>query len=282
MPKAVPPATFRNKQLNTVRIVIWEIVIFFVISILLSMVGMGGGVFYVPMFLFFGYDFHSASTISLFLITITGFSASIRFRKAKMVDWQLALVLETFTDLGAFAGGFTSLYFHTSVLKILLGILLIIAAGFTYKSGNKKKSNSGVKHGFGYWNRNFNGYSYSLPLFAIIPVTFLIGYLSGLLGIAGGVFKIPIMILWFGIPTKIAIATSALMVGLTGLVGLGGHLFHTPLDINTAIILGIVVFTGGQIGSRISVKLPEKTVKGTLTVILTLIGLFMIIKSTGF
>ncbi len=258
---------------------IWEIIIFFIISILLSMVGIGGGVFYMPVLLFLGYDFHSASTVSLFLITLTGFSAFTRFRKAKMVDWQLALVLETFTDLGAFAGGATAFYFHSYFLKILLGALLIVAAYFTLKSRNKPESSIIPKQGFGYWTRSFNGYTYSLPLFIVLPLTFTIGYLSGLLGIAGGVFKIPIMILWFGIPTKIAIATSSVMVGLTGLVGLGGHLLHSVLDINTAIILGITVFAGGQIGSRISIKLPEKKVKEALTVILILIGVFMIIKN---
>ncbi len=258
---------------------IWEVVIFFIISILLSMAGMGGGIFYVPLFLFLGYDFHSASTTSLFLITLTGFSAFLRFRKAKMVDWQLALVLETFTDLGAFTGGATALNFDTEILKILLGALLLIAAYFTFKSNDKSVNGTVIKQGFGYWTRRFNGYTYSLPLFAVIPLTFTIGYFSGLLGIAGGVFKVPIMILWFGIPAKIAVATSALMVSLTGLLGLGGHLLHTAVHWKSALILGVAVFAGGQIGSRISIKLPEKGVKKILSLILAAIAVFMILKS---
>ncbi len=256
-----------------------EIVVLLIISIVLSSVGIGGGIFYVPLFLFLGYGFQEASTTSLFLITLTGFSAFLRFRKAKMVDWQLALILETFTDIGAFTGGATSINFHPHLLKIILGLLLLIAAYFTTKPKKDSAAKLTLKTGFGRWNRHFNGYDYSLSLPLIIPLTFSIGYFSGLLGIAGGVFKIPIMILWFGIPAKIAIATSALMVSLTGLMGLGGHLLHTAIDWKTAIILGIVVFIGGQIGSRISLKLPEKKVKLVLAVILAIIAIYMIMKA---
>lgn len=256
----------------------WEIILFLIFSILLSMVGIGGGIFYVPLFLFLGYNFQEASTTSLFLITLTGFSAFLRFRKAKMVDWKLALVLETFTDIGAFTGGATSVHFHSHVLTILLGMLLLIAAWFTIKTRNKPAKTVSIKKTVGQWTRHFNGYEYALNLFLIIPLTFTIGYLAGLLGIAGGVFKIPIMILWFGIPAKIAIATSALMVSLTGLLGLSGHLLHTAIDWKIAIILGVTVFIGGQIGSRISLKLPEKKVKTVLAVILVVIALYMIGK----
>lgn len=256
-----------------------EIVIFLIISVILSSVGIGGGIFYVPLFLFLGYGFQEASTTSLFLITITGFSAFLRFRKAKMVDWQLALILETFTDIGAFIGGATSINFHPHLLKIILGLLLLIAAYFTTKSKKDSTAKLTLKTGFGRWNRHFNGYDYSVSLPLIIPLMFTIGYLSGLLGIAGGVFKIPIMILWFGIPAKIAIATSALMISLTGLMGLGGHLMHTVIDWKTAVILGVVVFIGGQIGSRISLKLPEKKIKLVLAIILAIIAIYMITKT---
>ncbi len=256
-----------------------EIIVFLIISIVLSSAGIGGGIFYVPIFLFLGYSFQESSTTSLFLIAITGFSAFLRFRKAKMVDWQLALVLETFTDLGAFTGGATSFHFHPHLLKLILGLLLLIASYFTIKPKNNATVSIPSGKGFGRWNRHFNGYDYSLSLPIIIPLTFSIGYLSGLLGIAGGVFKIPIMILWFGIPAKIAIATSTLMISLTGLLGLGGHLLHTAIDWKTAAILGVVVFAGGQIGSRISLKLSEKKVKFVLSGILGIIAVYMILST---
>ncbi len=256
-----------------------DILVFFITSIILSSVGIGGGIFYVPIFLFLGYSFPQASTTSLFLITVTGFSAFTRFRKEKMVDWQLALVMETFTDLGAFIGGAVSIKFHPLVLKVILGIILLIAAYFMIKPRVNKLSSAKITTSFGLWHRHFAGYDYYVSLPVVIPVTFIIGLLAGMLGIAGGIFKIPIMILWFDIPAKIAVATSSLMVSLTGLLGLTGHLLHTRIDWQFAIILGFTVFIGGQIGSRISIKLSENRVKLVLSIITAIIGVYMILAT---
>ncbi len=258
---------------------ITAILIFLIVSIILSMVGLGGGAFYVPLLLALGYGFQDASTTSLFLIMVTGFAAFLQFRKAKLVDLQLAFVLETFTDIGAFVGGFTAIHFHENYLKIIFGILLFIASFFILKMQRKKDKTVKLKTGFGYWQREFAGYSYSVFIPAIIPITFAIGYLSGLLGVAGGLLKIPIMVLWFGIPAKIAVATSSLMVSFTGLLGFSGHWIHSSIDWWMMIGIGVVVFIGGQIGSHISVKLPEKKVKLLLAVVFILLGLWMIVKS---
>ena len=243
------------------------------------MVGLGGGAFYVPVLSAFGYNFQDASSLSLFLIMITGFSAFVHFQKVKLVDWQLAVVMDLFTDIGAFFGGFTSIHFHDNYLKILFGILLFAASYFILRMQRRKEHTVKLKTGLGYWQREFAGNNYSIFIPAIIPITFAIGYFSGLLGVAGGLLKIPIMILWFGVPAKIAVATSSLMVGLTGLLGFSGHLINSSFDWGFAVGLGAVVFIGGQIGSRVSVKLPEKKVKMLLAVVFVLLGLWMILKS---
>lgn len=97
-----------------------ELILFLIISIILSSVGLGGGAFYVPLLLALGYPFSVASSTSLFLIMVTGISAFFRFQRAKLVDWQLAIVMDTFTDLGAFVGGFTAIHFAVPYLKIAL------------------------------------------------------------------------------------------------------------------------------------------------------------------
>lgn len=136
-----------------------------------------------------------------------------------------------------------------------------------------------LKHGFGYWQRQFSEFHYSVFVPAVIPLTFAIGYLSGALGIAGGLLKIPMMVLWFNIPTKIAVATSSLMVGLTGLLGFGGHLFTGKINWLLCLGIGFVVLIGGQIGSAFSIKLSEKKVKKLLAVVLILVALAMITRT---
>lgn len=253
--------------------------VFLLISTLLSSVGLGGGAFYVPLLLALGYSFQVSSSISLFLITVTGFSAFARFQRANLVDWKLAVVMDTFTDIGAFVGGVTAIHIKTGILKIAFALLLVIAAFFMFKMQKRSKTTHVLRSGFGYWQRQFGDYHYSIFLPAIFPITFAIGYLSGALGVAGGLLKIPIMILWFGVPAKIAVATSSLMVGLTGLLGFGGHFFTGQINWMMSLGLGIIVLVGGQIGSRLSIRLPEQKLKTMIAVVFVLIALWMILKA---
>ena len=67
-----------------------------------ALFGQGGGVLYTPLQVWTGVDFHTAASISLFLILVISFSSTLVFRKAHQVDWITALVLEAPTTLGAF------------------------------------------------------------------------------------------------------------------------------------------------------------------------------------
>lgn len=251
------------------------IIIFFLIAAIAAMTGIGGGTMFVPLLLLLKYPFHEATSISLFLITVTGFSAFLRYRKENLVDWKLALVMEVFTDMGSFTGGYTSIHFDPVILKILFSLILIVVAVITIKIKLESKKNKPIKEGFGYWKRNFNGITYSIPVLYMIPLIFVAGYLSGLLGIGGGAIKIPLMILWFNIPAKVAVATSTLMVSITAATGLSGHLIHETMDWKMALILAVGAFIGGQVGSRFSLSLPEDKVKKVVGYVFILVAIFM-------
>lgn len=254
-----------------------SLLVFVLISGLASLVGLGGGIFYVPALTFLGYSFNEASTLSLLLIVVTSFSASLRFRKGGLIDLKMALVMEFFTGLGAFTGGMISVNFNEIFLKVLFSaVLLIIAVFMLVKKAQDEGIRPPVKTGFGYWVRHFNGMTYSIPVFLMVAVTFAAGFLSSLLGISGGAIKVAAMILLFGIPAKIAVATSALMVGFTGLTGLAGHLVHTSVDWKMALILIVAVFAGGKLGSRLSMGFSEKTVNKVASIIYIVLALLMV------
>ena len=256
-----------------------DLAIFFIASVLISSVGLGGGAFYVPLLLALGYTFPEASAASLFLIAVTGLSAFSGFRRAHLVDWRLAVVMDVFTDLGAFVGGYTAVHFATHYLQVGFGLLLVVSSVFMLRMQAAKRPSPVERHGFGWWRREFGDFVYSIYVPAVIPITFVIGYLSGALGIAGGLLKIPIMVLWFAVPAKVAVATSSLMVGLTGLLGFSGHLFTGKINWPLCLGVGVVVLLGGQIGSHFSIRLPERKVKQLLAFVLLLVALWMIVKA---
>jgi uncharacterized protein len=102
--------------------------IIFLVAVVFSMLGQGGGTLYTPVQVFFGIDFHVAATTGLFLIMVTSFSSTLVFRKAHKLDWSLVMVLETVTTLGGLMGGVVSSRFSGGFLRLLFAVVVAFAA----------------------------------------------------------------------------------------------------------------------------------------------------------
>ncbi len=103
-----------------------------------------------------------------------------------------------------------------------------------------------------HWYRQFNQQHYSVNLLLALPVSFAAGLNSGLVGVGGGILKVPLMVLLLlGIPMDIAVGSSAFMVGLTAAGGFAGHLTAGHWDWKTSLMLGIAVLSVDKSG-------PEK------------------------
>ncbi|GAH82863.1 unnamed protein product, partial [marine sediment metagenome] len=122
------------------------------------------------------------------ILFTTAASALLVFGVRGTVDWKLALVIDPPTDLMALVGGYFAHRFSGGTLKIILAALLV-AAGllmlFPVQGGTWKQ-----KRGFGWWQRSFGQYSYTVNLWIAMPVTALTGLVAGMVGISGGSFKI--------------------------------------------------------------------------------------------
>lgn len=105
-----------------------------------------------------------------------------------------------------------------------------------------------------------------------------IGFLSGLIGVGGGIFLSPlILFLGWGTIREIA-AVSALFVLVNSVSGLGGHLFTTDLLWAEAALFAIPVLAGGYLGSRFGVKTTDpKLIRLMLALVLVIAGIKMLI-----
>ena len=232
--------------------VIMVSVFIFVISILMSMVGHGGGNFYVPVLIAAGYSINTAATSAQLILMVTAVVATLVFHKYKTIDWKLALVIDPPTDVMAFIGGYFAHCFAGYFLKLLFAVLLIIATFFMLKPV-KEHTGYGKKQ-FGYWNRSFGEYNYRVNLWLVIPITAAVGFFAGMIGISGGSFKIPVMVLACGVPMRIAVGTSSAMVAVTALMGFTGHTIAGDFNFIWVVPMACIAIVGGLLGGRISVK----------------------------
>ncbi len=247
------------------------------VATVFSAMGVGGGVLYTPVQLFFGINFHTAAATSLFLIMITSLSATLVFRKAGAVDWPMALVLESVTTLGAFLGGLFSGHFSGRFLTYLFAGVIAFAAFFMLKHYEKRDHCGDRPNSFYRWRRCIGTETYCLNLALALPMSFVAGAVSGLVGVSGGILKVPMMVLLFGVPMNIAVGSSAFMVGLTASGGFLGHLAAGHFDWEIALILVPGIFVGAQIGARTSVKVDKAWLKRFFGCVLLVLAVFLVI-----
>jgi uncharacterized membrane protein YfcA len=251
------------------------IVAILAVSIAFSMVGQGGGVLYVPILVALGMSIHDAATTSLFIIVSTSLSAAIIYRRRRTVDWKLALLIEPPTLVLAFIGGLVANSIDATVLKIIFGAVLVLAGIFMLRPVKERESSN--SSGWGYWKRNEGDHHYVVRLPGLMPVTAVAGFVAGMIGISGGIFKLPAMTLIGRVPMRIAIGTSSLMVAITALSGFGGHIISGSFNILTALPLAVAAFVGGRIGSILSIRVKASSVKIYFSIILLLTAIWMIV-----
>ena len=221
----------------------WIIIGFFSIALLYSSVGFGGGSSYLALLALTSLEFTEFRAISLMcnIVVVTG--GTYIFAKSGHFNWKRILPLVIFSVPLAFLGGYLKI--SQSLFFILLGFSLLIASlsMFTnFKNGvdadiSYKKNT--VRDGF------FGG---------------SIGFLSGMVGIGGGIFLAPLLHLTKWDTSKKIAATASFFILVNSISGLLGQITNPEFTINYELttVLLISVFIGGQIGSRIGAKLVSQ------------------------
>ncbi len=87
------------------------------------------------------------------------------------------------------------------------------------------------------------------------------------------------MVLVLGVPMDIAVGSSSLMVGVTASGGFAGHLLHGHWNWRLSLVLAAAVFVGGQIGSRLTVKMDKTKLKVGFGWFLLLVAAAMAVKA---
>lgn len=250
--------------------------IFFIVSVIFMMFGQGGGAVYVPMLLAFGLPLYRCAATSQVLIIVATISALLVFQKAGFVDWSLALIVEPPTNLGAFLGGYFSPYFPAAFSKLAFSCIILIGAYFMIRPIRDRQIEPADRSDRWYClERNFGSESYSLNLLALIPLMIVAGFVAGMLGVGGGLIKVPALVLLGSVPMKIAVGSSSLMIGITALTGLFGHALVGHFNPKLALTLGVAVLAGSQIGARLGVKVDKKRHKKYFGYLLIFIACWM-------
>ena len=249
--------------------------VFLAASAIFSMLGQGGGAFYVPMLLAVSVPFYVAAATSQVLIMVVSLSSMLIFAKARMLDWKLVLLTEPPTNMGAFFGGYLSDYIPSYFAKLCFAGVLLIGAYFMYRPVKDQVHPQADGHWWN-WHRAGVAEPYTINVLILVPIMVLAGFVAGMLGVGGGLIKVPAVVLLGGVPMKIAVGSSSLMVGITALSGFVGHLLQGHFDLKLTAALAAGVLIGSQIGPRLSIKADRARLKKYFALLLLAIACWLI------
>jgi hypothetical protein len=239
---------------------------FFIIAFIYSSVGFGGGSSYLAILALYALPFKEMRLIALIcnIIVVTG--GTIIYVQHKHVNFKKILPLVVVSIPAAFAGA--ALKISQQTFFIVLGFTLVIAAILlwinTRLNDNKIKDDSSDTS---YFRNGLLGGA--------------IGFLSGMVGIGGGIFLSPLLHLTrWDTPKRIA-ATASVFILVNSVSGIAGQLVQLPGKQNylQILLLAFSVFLGGQLGSRMgAIKFDQLIIRRVTAVVVLVAGVEVLIK----
>ena len=250
----------------------------FIVAVSMTMVGKGGGNFYVVILAIAGIPMHEAATTGQFILCSASVAAMLIFQKNKSISWTLVLLIGSFTALSALGGGYFSHLFSGFQLKLIFAVMLFIA-GIVMLIPVLENRDFAKHNQFGVINIKFGNEIYSVNLWLALPVTVLTGFASGMVGVSGGSFLVPLMILACGVPMHTAVGTASTLIAATAFMGFTGHAIQGDFNPVWAIPLAFITIMGGILGGKFALITKPKYLKKLFAYTNCLAALFMVINA---
>jgi uncharacterized protein len=251
-----------------------------------TLIGAGGGIFLVPTLLLL-YPQESPNTIasmSLAVVFANAASGTLAYARMRRIDYQAGLLFAAATVPGAILGAYVTSFLSRQLFDFILSVIILSLAAFLILHPTPRVPPLQVpRYGLARHVTDAKGmaYDYTFNLPGGVAWSFLIGWLSSLLGIGGGAFHVPVLTYFLHFPLHIATATSHFTLAIMSLVGSVTHMFMGDFThgIRRTIALALGVLVGAQLGAVLSQRLRSTTLIRILALGLVLFGIRLVIQA---
>ncbi|MGQ4892706.1 MAG: sulfite exporter TauE/SafE family protein [Candidatus Njordarchaeia archaeon] len=259
-----------------------------------SLLGLGGGIIMVPVLdIVFNFDIKAAAATSIIGVVGTSMISSSTYIDKKITNIKLALTLTISSIFGSFIGMYTIINLESGFIRVLFGLLLAYSAYYILKKQElgKKGVLRKVEEAKSWEEKLSSGYydeaegafvEYDVKSVKIAMVLmFLSGFSASLFGVGGGVVNVPVLAIVVGVPLKVAVATSTLIILFSATTSSLLQLkfgYTVPWAAGT-LFLGTI--TGARVGSKIMNKLPTNIIKKGASLAFLYTAIKMILKGLG-
>lgn len=265
----------------------WLVPVGFIVGTYGTLIGAGGGFVLVPLLLLL-YPKESPeviTSISLAVVFFNALSGSVAYARMGRIDYKAGLLFAVATIPGAILGALTTAYIPRRAFDAVLGLLMMVASGFLIWRPNKKQGTwEGEPHQS--FLRNLvevdgTAHTYSYDPRIGVGLSLVVGYVSSLLGIGGGIIHVPALVHLLSFPVHIATATSHFVLAVMALTGTLVHIatgtFHH--GVRRTIFLTVGVLLGAQLGARLSNRVQGDWIVRGLAIALGFVGIRIFIMA---
>jgi uncharacterized membrane protein YfcA len=256
----------------------------FIVGAAGTLIGAGGGFILVPLLILTHPEFSAEiiTAISIAIVASNAISGSIAYASSGRIDYKAGILFAIFTIPGSIAGVYTTKYIPKTIFHFVFGLLLIILALFLFIKKQTPKpvifpaENKNWKHHV-LTDTEGKTYNYSFNQSKGIFISILVGYLSPILGIGGGIIHVPALVSWLHFPVYIATATSHFILAIMATVSVAVHLingnYNDPDVLRMVIALSVGAIAGAQLGAFLSHRIHGHIIIRALALCLAIVGL---------
>ena len=225
--------------------------------------GVGGGLLSTPLLRhLLGASAHVALGTTLALIVPTAIAGALNYLRRNLVAWQLARACAPPAVLGTILGSLATMFVHGQILMLLVAALIAFT-GFDFISGFGQRFRPAAAPDTG-----------ALPAMTALDcrnarlVGLAAGFLSGFLGLGGGILMVPCFCYLFRTSIKVAFGTSLLLVALVSIPGTVVHALAGHVNAIMALCMILGSLPGAWLGSSIALRLKESWLRKAFGVLL--------------
>lgn len=259
-------------------------------AVLGSMLGLGGGVFLVPIFtLFFGVDQKLAIGASAIAVATNSVVGSTVHLESRFTNLRLAMVLQVTTAIGALIGAIIGVWAPERAINVIFGVMLLYSAvSMATKRKKPDPSTGDLPDPYGFAGEYIDPASKRLIRYVPqrlkmgLTMSGFAGGLSGMLGVGGGVIQVPVMNVLMRVPMKAAAGTSSFMVGVTTVATASVYYSRGKIDPTIVVPAMVGIFAGSQAGSRLTRRIRAQRLVLFFVLILIYLGGSLMLKAAGY
>lgn len=235
------------------------------IGLALGLLGGGGSVLAVPLLIYVaGLSDKTAIATSLLVVGATSAVAALGHAISGNVQWRGALMFTPSAMLGAYSGGrFSQLVPGWLLIGLFSGMMLVTAWSMWHGRSPQDPAVTISPKPFAY----------------VVALGLLVGAATGLVGAGGGFLVVPALVLLVGMPMRVAIGSSLVVITANSIAAFLGYLGHVTIDYHVAFVTALAASLGALVGSRLATRIAEKALRRSFAVLVLVMGTLLLARA---